>query len=111
MTISNVIIIGTHKNKLGDTREADNKVFHINNQFENELKGTDWYFKDMIVRTASGNSILGVNTFNQCHSKQVKDLVNKVALNGDYQFEIPVSWLVFDFCMHKFEKKVISLKE
>ena len=46
MTISKVIIIGTHKDKLGD---ADDKVFHINNQFENELKGTDWYFRDMIV--------------------------------------------------------------
>ena len=111
MTISKVIIIGTHKDKLGDVAEADDKVFHINNQFENELKGTDWYFKDMIVRTESGNPILGVNTFNQCDIKQVKELVNEVALNGDYQFEIPASWLVFDFCMHKFEKKVMSLKE
>ena len=111
MTISKVIIIGTHKDKLGDTQEVDDKVFHINYQFENELKGTDWYFKDMIVRTENGNPILGVNTFNQCDIKQVKDLVNEVALNGDYQFEIPVSWLVFDFCMQKFEKKVISLKE
>ena len=93
-TISKVIIIGTHKDKLGNAAEADNKVFHINNQFENELKGTDWYFKDMIVQTESGNSILGVNTFHQCHIKQVKDLVNKVALNGNYQYEIPVSWLV-----------------
>ena len=111
MTISKVIIIGTHKDKLGDTEEVDDKVFHINNQFENELKGTDWYFKDMIVRTESGNPILGVNTFNPSDIKQVKDLVNEVALNGDYQFEIPVSWLVFDFCMQKFEKKIMSLKE
>ena len=111
MTISKVIIVGTHKDKLGDAAEAGNKVFHINNQFENELKGTDWYFKDMIVRTESGSPILGVNTFNQCDIKQVKDLVNEVALNGDYQFEIPASWLLFDFCMHKLEKKVISLKE
>ena len=77
----------------------------------NELKGTDWYFKDMIVCSENGNPILGVNTFNQFDIKQVKDLVNEVALNGDYQFEIPASWLVFDFCMHKFEKKVMSLKE
>ena len=111
MTISKVIIIGTHKDKLGDAEKADDKVFHINNQFENELKGTDWYFKDMIVRTESGNPILGVNTFNPSDIKQVKDLVNEVALNGDYQFEIPVSWLVFDFCMQKFEKKVMPLKE
>ena len=111
MTISKVIIIGTHKDKLRDAAEADDKVFHINNQFENELKGTDWYFKDMIVRTENGNPILGVNTFNQFDIEQVKDLVNEVALNGDYQFEIPASWLVFDFCKQKFEKKVMSLKE
>ena len=111
MTISKVIIVGTHKDKLGDAVEADDKVFQINNGFENDLKGTDWYFQDMIVRTESGNPILGVNTFNQCHIKQVKDLVNEVALNEDYQFEIPASWLVFDFCMQKFEKKVMSLKE
>ena len=108
MTISKVIIIGTHKDKLGD---ADDKVIHINNQFENELKGTDWYFKDMIVRTESGNPILVVNTINPSDILQVKDLVNEVAFNGDYQFEIPVSWLVFDFLMQKFDKKVISLKE
>ena len=111
MTISKVIVIGTHKDKLGDAREADDKVFHINNQFENELNHTDWYFNDMIVRTENGNPILGVNTFNPSDIIQVKDLVNEVALNGDYQFEIPLSWLVFDFCMQKFEKKVISLKE
>ena len=111
MTISKVIIIGTHKDKLRDAVEADNKVFQVNNWFENELKGTNWYFKDMIIRTESGNPILGVNTFNQYDIKQVKDLVNEVALNGDYQFEIPVSWLVFDFCMQKLEKKVMSLKE
>ena len=108
MTISKVIIIGTHKDKLG---EADHKVFHINNQFESELKGTDWYFKDMIVRTESGNPILGVNTFNPSDIKKVKDLGNEVALNGDYQFEIPVSWLVFDILMQKFDRKVMSLKE
>ena len=109
--ISKVLIIGTHKDLLGGTREAEERVSHINKQLEDELKGTDWYFEDMIVRTKSGRLVLGINSFSPNDVKKLKDLVNEVALNRDYQFEIPVSWLTFHFCIRKLGKKVMPLEE
>ena len=97
--ISKVIIVGTHKDLLGETGVAEERVSHINKQLEDELKGTDWYFEDMIVRTRNSRLVLRINSFNQNNVKELKDLVNEVALNRDYQFEIPVSWLVFNFCI------------
>ena len=109
--ISKVIIIGTHKDLLGDAGEANDVVLQINNQLEDELKGTDWYSKDMVIPVEGRKLLLGVNTFSPNDIRKVKDLVNKVALNGDYQLEIPVPWLAFEFCIRKLGKKVISLKE
>ena len=41
MTISNVIIMDTHKNKLGDIGKGDGKVLHICNLIELETKSTN----------------------------------------------------------------------
>ena len=109
--VSKVIVIGTHKDKLGDTKEMENIVQHINDHLKNELKGTDWYSKDMIIPTENGQLFLGVNTFNPSDQKKVKDLVNKTAVDVDYQLQIPVPWLALEFCIRKLEKKVMSLKE
>ena len=108
---SKVIIIGTHKDLLGDAGEADDVLLQINNQLEDELKGTDWYSKDMVIPVEGRKLLLGVNTFSPNDIRKVKDLVNKVALTGDYQLEIPVPWLAFEFCIRKLGKKVIPLKE
>ena len=109
--ISKVIIIGTHKDLLGDTVEADDVVLRMNSQLEDELKGTDWYSKDMVIPIEGRKLLLGVNTFSPNDIRKLKDLVNKVALNGDYQLEIPVPWLAFEICIRKLGKKVMSLKE
>ena len=105
--ISNVIIIGTHKDKVGKNGE----VHTIIDQLENELIHTDWYTKDMVIPTESGRLVLGVNTFNRNDIKEVKKLVNKLATNNDYQLEIPVPWLTFEFYIQKSNKKVMTLKE
>ena len=46
--VSKVILIGTHK-KISDITETEDIVQHINDQLKNELKGTDWFSKDMIM--------------------------------------------------------------
>ena len=61
--VPKVIILGTHKDLLGDTGEADDVVLQMNNQLEDEIKGTDWYFKDMIIPVEGRKLLLGVNTF------------------------------------------------
>ena len=109
--VSKVIIIGTHKDLLGDTGEANDVVLQINNQLEDELKDTDWYSKDMVIPIEGRKLLLGVNTFSPNDIRKVKDLVNKVAFSGDYQLEIPIPWLAFEICIRKLRKKVMSLKE
>ena len=98
---SKVIVIGTHKGKLSGTSETEDIVQHINDQLKNELKGTDWYSKDMIIPDENGKLFLGVNTSNPSYQKKVKDLVNKTAVDVDYQLHIPVSWLELEFCIRK----------
>ena len=83
----------------------------MNNQLEDELKGTDWYSKDMIITVEDRKLLLGLNTLSPNDIKKVKDLVNKVALNEDYQLEIPLPWLALELCIRKLGKKVMSLKE
>ena len=109
--VSKVIIIGTHKDLLGDTVEADDVICQMNNQLKDELKGTDWYSKDMVIPVEGRKLLLGLNTYSPKDIRKVKDLVNKVALNGDYQLEIPIPWLSFELCIRKLERKVMSLKE
>ena len=105
--VSNVIIIGTHKDKLGNSGE----VQIIIDQLENELMHTDWYTKDMVIPTESGRLVLGVNTFNESDIREVKKLVNKLATNNSYQLEIPIPWLTFEFYIQNSNKKVIALEE
>ena len=111
LPISKVIIIGTHKDELLLKGETEDKILLINDQLEDELKGTDWYSQDMVIPTESGMVLLGINSFNSNDIKLVKSMVIDVALNGDYQVKIPVPWLALDFCIRKLEKKVMSLKD
>ena len=111
LPISKVIIIGTHKDELLLTGQTDDKILQINDQLEDELKGTDWYSQDMVIPTESGMVLLGINSFNSNDIKLLKRMVIKVGLNGDYQVKIPVPWLALDFCIRKLEKKVMSLKD
>ena len=109
--VSKVIIIGTHKDKLGDIEKADNDVLRIDNQLQSQLKGTDWYTKDMVIPTETGRILLGITTFNPNDVRRLKDLVNDIALSGNYQINVPVPWLAFEFCIRKLGKKVMTLKE
>ena len=111
LKFSKVIIIGTHKDLLDKTGEAEEKVQHINDQLELELKGTDWYTKDMVIPTENDRIFLGVNTFNPNDINKIKDLVHEVALNGSYQLDIPIPWLTFEFYIRKSQKKVMTLNE
>ena len=110
LTVAKVLIIGTHKDVLG--KQAKREIFHINKQLEYELKGTDWYSKDMIIpSTKGGRLLLAINAFNGNDVQKVKDLVVNVAFNGNYRLEIPVPWLALEFCIRKLGKRVISIKE
>ena len=111
LKFSKVIIIGTHKDLLGKNGEAEEKLQHINDQLEFELKGTDWYTKDMVIPTENGRMFLGVNVFSPNDIKKVKDLVHEVALNGSYQLEVPIPWLTFEFHIRRSQKKVMTLNE
>ena len=103
-----LLIIGTHKDHLLG-HEIDDVINSVNKQLEDEIKGTDWYSTDMIMPTENGRILLGVNTFCPNDIKKVKDLVNEAA--RDYQLEIPVPWLAFDFCIRKLGKKIMTVKE
>ena len=105
LKFSKVIIIGTHKDLLGKTGEAEEKLQHINDQLEFELKGTDWYTKDMVIPTENGRMFLGLNVFSPNDIKKVKDLVHEVALNGSYQLEVPIPWLTFEFHIRRSQKR------
>ena len=109
--VSKVIIIGTHKDLLGDIADADDVVLQRNIQLKDELKDTDWYSEAMIIPVEGRKLLLGINTFSPNDIRKVKDLVNKVALNEDYQLEIPVPWLAFELCIRNLGKKVMPLKE
>ena len=111
LSVSKVVIIGTHKDKLGDVEKADNDVLRIDNQLQSQLKGTDWYTKDMVIPTETGRILLGINTFNPNDVRRLKDLINDLALSGSYQINVPVPWLAFEFCIRKLGKKVMTLKE
>ena len=111
LSVSKVIIIGTHKDKLGDIEKADNDVLLIDNQLQCQLKGTDWYTEDMVIPTETGRILLGINTFNPNDVRKLKDLVYDLALSGSYQINVPVLWLAFEFCIRKLGKKVMTLKE
>ena len=54
--VSKVILIQN------DITETEDIVQHINDQLKNELKGTDWFSKDMIMPDENDKLFLGVYT-------------------------------------------------
>ena len=108
-TVTKVIMIGTHKDKLSD---QTNQVKEISSNLRDQCRGTDWYSKKMFVMTQDTKQfVLGINTFDKEDLKKVKDMVNRVAREGGYRLEIPVPWLALEFCIRKLDRKVISYKD
>ena len=108
-TVTKVIMIGTHKDKLMDQM---NQVKEISSNLRDQCRGTDWYSMKMFVLTQDTKQfVLGINTFDKEDLKKVKDMVNRVAREGGYRLEIPVPWLALEFCIRKLDRKVISYKD
>ena len=108
-TVTKVIMIGTHKDKLLD---QTNQVKEISSNLRDQCRGTDWYSKNMFILTQDTNQfVLGINTFDKEDLKKVKDMVNRVAREGGYRLEVPVQWLALEFCIRKLDRKVISYNE
>ena len=106
-TRSNVIIIGTCKDKLGDGKKAEDQLQYINNQLKDEVRRTDLYSKNMVIPADDGRLFLGVDSFSPNDLKKVKDQIKK----AQDELSIPVSLLTFMLCIRKLGKRVMSLKE
>ncbi len=111
-TVSRVIVIGTHKDKLlkrKSLKEAYHKIHKISDTLREEFSSM------MFVRNSSDDDqqeklLLGICTHNTDDIKLVKEIINKQIQKGNYKIDIPVPWLALELCIRKNLKgKVTSL--
>ena len=103
---SNAFIIGTHKDLLVN---EETRINQIQQELEEEIKGTDWYTSDTIITTLDGQLMLPINTHNKNDIDQVKNAISKsIAVQ---QISVPIQWLALYFHIEKMNKSVMHINE
>ena len=120
------MIIGTHKDKLGD--DADSIVEAIDKKIRDELDelekydcmGTKYYHNYLSLSQYSDtgkiltavNNTLG-NDEIQDHRRRIEQIVDKLYRSESKSelFQIPASWLMFSIFLRKIERNVLSIEE
>ena len=105
-TPSEAFIIGTHKDLLVD---KETHINQIQQELEEEIKGTDWYTSDTIITTFDGHLMLPINTYSQNDVKKVKEMINRSIATRRYTLSMPV--LALHFSIEKLGKSVMTFSE
>ena len=105
-TPSNAFIIGTHKDLLVDEETCINQ---IQQELEEEIKGTDWYTSDTILTTPDGHLMLPINTYSQNDVEKVKDIINQSITTKKYP--VLMTMLALHYNIVKLNKSVIAFSE
>ena len=100
---SSALIIGTHKDKIQGTSQ----LRKIQQELEEEIKGTDWYTSDAITTTPDGDLLLPINTYNDV--KLVKDMIKQSTATRSY--DVPVPFVALYFTIEILNKPVMSLNK
>ena len=105
-TPSNAFIIGTHKDLLVDKETCINQ---IQQELEEEIKGTDWYTSDTIITTPDGHLMLPINTYSKNDVKKVKEMISQSKATRPFTVSMPV--LALYFSIEKLGKSVMTISE
>ena len=103
---SNVFIIGTHKDLLVDEESCINQ---IQQELEEEIKGTDWYTSDTIIITPDGHLMLPFNTYSQNDIEKVKEMISQSIATRTYT--VPMTVLALYFNIERLGKSVMTINE
>ena len=103
---SNVFIIGTHKDLLVD---EESHITQIQQELEEEIKGTDWYTSDTIITTPDGYPMLPINTYSQNDIEKVKEMISQSIATRTYT--VPMTVLVLYFNIERLGKSVMTINE
>ena len=103
-TIPNALIIGTHKDLLVD---KESRINQIQQELEEELRGTDWYTSDTII-TIDRHLLLPINTFNQNDVKVIKDMLIKNMATMEY---VPLALIRLYYNIENLKNSVVSLND
>ena len=103
---SNVFIIGTHKDLLVD---KESRINQIQQELEEEIKGTDWYTSDTILTTPDGQLMLPINTYSQNDVEKVKEMISQSIATRRYTISMPVLALYFN--IEKLGKSIMTISE
>ena len=103
---SEAFIIGTHRDLLVNEETCVNR---IQQELEEEIKGTDWYTSDTILTTPDGHLMLPINTYSQNDVEKVKEMINRSIATRRYTLSMPV--LALYFSIEKLGKSVMTFSE
>ena len=103
---SNVFIIGTHKDLLVDEESCINQM---QQELEEEIKGTDWYNSDTIIITPDGHLMLPINTYSQNDIEKVKEMISESIATRTYT--VPMTVLALYFNIERLGKSVMTINE
>ena len=103
---SNAFIIGTHKDQLVN---EETRINQIQQELEEEIKGTDWYTSDTIITTPDGHLMLPINTYSQDDVEKVKEMISQSIATRRCTISMPV--LALYFSIEKLGKSVMTFRE
>ena len=111
-----VILIGTHKDTLGDPDKQKEEIDKIEEKLQEMLLKTSWFKEGTLVTISRRPQRLMIAVNNDVKTTDDKDLeeIHKVIErlgNGDFKAELPPTWLALDIAIRGQESPFLSLTQ
>lgn len=113
---SKVLLVGTHKDQLGDASLAKQKIKEIDQMLQKVIRPTSHFTNDLIKFSSENQMIFTVNNLSDKEDdndfNKLRTAVEQCVSNGKFVRQYPAHWLIFNLILRqRIQEKIASYDE